>query len=134
MLNLFKIPQRLFISGSSSFGKSLFTEKLIKKIYSDQFDVIVICGVKSHSLEDDEDMRGKLHVSPTIVDPADYKEREDDNVLLVLDDHYAEAADSSLLRNIYTRGRLNISIIKIVQNLFNRGKYSRDISLNATWS
>ena len=54
------------------------------------------------------------------------------NSLIVFDDMMQEASNSEQVQSLFTRGRhLNISVIFLTQNLFHKGKHSRDISLNS---
>ena len=55
--------------------------------------------------------------------------------LVVLDDLMVESSDDKSISNLFTRGshHMNLSVIYIVQNLFNRGKMSRNISLNSQY-
>ena len=54
-----------------------------------------------------------------------------ENTLILIDDYMNEASNSAQAQSLFTRGRhLGISVIYIAQNLFHKGKYSRDLSLN----
>ena len=54
-----------------------------------------------------------------------------ENPAIVIDDYFVEAANHNQVLALFSRGRhLNISIILLSQNLFHRGKYARDMSLN----
>ena len=131
-LDIFSRPARLLICGSSDVGKSHLTERIILK-YSHKFDVILICGVSTHPLEKNPQVSSKLVVSEEIVSPLNYKTKDSDSVLLVLDDCYKKAVDSELVCNLFTRGRHSlISVIFVTQNIFSKGKHARDITLNAS--
>ncbi len=57
-----------------------------------------------------------------------------ENTVIVIDDLMAEAAQSDQVQALFTRGRhLNLSVIYLAQNLFHKGKHSRDISLNTDY-
>ena len=131
-LNIFHRPARVIVAGASDTGKSCLVSKLILK-YHENFQVIIICGVSTHSLQDNTNISSKLVISKDIVDPENYKVSVDDNVLMVLDDCYKTASDSELICDLFTRGRhIGVSVVFVTQNIFSRGKYSRDISLNAS--
>ena len=131
-LDLFRNIQRMFVCGSSGSGKTTLITRLIKR-YGSNFDSIVMCGVDTHPLQSDKDISPKLHLSPHIVDPREYKTHENQHVLLIIDDLYAEAGDNPLVRDLYTKGRHDkISVIMVCQNMFYKGKYTRDLSLNVT--
>ena len=54
-----------------------------------------------------------------------------ENTPVLLDDYMSEASNSVQVQSLFTRGRhLGLSVIYLAQNLFHRGKYSRDLSLN----
>ena len=54
-----------------------------------------------------------------------------ENTLIVIDDYMNEASNSSQVQTLFTTGRhLGLSVIYLAQNLFHKGKYSRDLSLN----
>ena len=131
-LDIFNRPARIIVSGASDTGKSFLVDKLILK-YHLKFKVIIICGVTSHPLQDNPDISSKLVISKDIVDPLNYKSESGDNILIVLDDLYKTVSESELICDLFTRGRHNnVSLIYITQNIFSQGKYSRDISLNAS--
>lgn len=58
-----------------------------------------------------------------------------DNNLVVFDDLMDECSGDRVIQDLFTRGshHLNISAIVLTQNLFNKGKYSRTISLNSQY-
>ncbi len=54
-----------------------------------------------------------------------------ENIAIVIDDYFVEAANNNQVLALFSRGRhLNLSIILLSQNLFHKGKYARDMSLN----
>ena len=59
--------------------------------------------------------------------------RPDESNLLVLDDQMCEASDSKQLARLFTKGshHRNLSIIYLVQNVYDKGRSSRTMSLNA---
>ena len=59
--------------------------------------------------------------------------RQDESNLLVLDDLMCEASDSKQLARLFTKGshHRNLSIIYLVQNVYDKGRSSRTVSLNA---
>ena len=57
-----------------------------------------------------------------------------ENTVIVIDDLMTEAAQSDQVQALFTRGRhLNLSVIYLAQNLFHKGKHSRDMSLNTDY-
>jgi len=60
----------------------------------------------------------------------------DEPMLLILDDLMTSASNSEYVSNLFTRTshHRNISVIIILQNMFQQGKSMRNISLNAKYS
>ena len=130
-LNIFRNPARIIVAGFSNSGKTVLVTKLVKK-YSTCFSKIVICGVHNHPLQQNKDIEPKVFVSKDIVDPMEGTNSLG-RVLLVLDDMYLQAMRSQTVVDAFIKGRhSNLSVIMITQNLFMKGPYARDISLNAT--
>ena len=134
-LNIFKHPARLIVAGTSNSGKTFLVNSLIKK-YHKNFTHIFICGVTEHDLQNDNDIKNKLYLSKDIIDPIkelDDFEMKNANILFVVDDLQHQAVVSTIVADMYTKGRHNnISICMLQQNLFLKGKFARDISLNAS--
>ena len=54
--------------------------------------------------------------------------------LYVIDDLMDEVSERVDIKNLFTRGRhINTSIIFLTQNLFHKGKHTRDMSLNSDY-
>ena len=55
------------------------------------------------------------------------------NNLVIIDDLMREASENTTVLDVFTKGshHRNTSIIILTQNLFNKGKHSRTISLNS---
>ena len=132
VLNLFSTPARIILAGSSNSGKSHLCDYLIRQ-YHHHFTRIIICGVSSHPVEECPAIKPKLVLSPDLIDPSDYQTSSNEPVLLIIDDLYIEALSSATVCQIFTRGRhKNLSTILISQNIFPRGRFARDVSLNAS--
>ena len=129
---LFSNPARIIIAGASNTGKSHITQELIKR-HHHKFQHIAICGTKAHPLQSDSEIKAKLTLSEDIIDPEEIKYHKTDSVLYILDDLYVQALQNEVVSNVFTKGRhKKISTIFITQNLFPKGKFARDVSLNAT--
>ena len=130
-INIFHEPARIIVAGFSNSGKTVLVTKLVKK-YSAFFSKIVICGVSHHPLQDEVHISHKVSVFKDIVNPLEDTEPHE-KVLLVLDDMYLKAMQSQTVVDAFIKGRhSNLSVIMITQNLFMKGPYARDISLNGT--
>ena len=71
---------------------------------------------------------------PTAIDTTSFFDVHVTN-LVVLDDLMSESGSDKSISNLFTRGshHMNLSVVYIVQNLFNQGKMSRNISLNSQY-
>ena len=69
---------------------------------------------------------------PTALEKDSYFDVNKRN-LIVFDDQMIDASKDKGIVNLFTRGfhHRNLSVIYIVQNIFNQGKGSRSISLNS---
>ena len=131
-IDVFSRAARVLIAGGSDSGKSFLATKLILK-YHKKFEVILICGIAHHELQTHPEISSKIVVSEEIVSPVNYKTKDSDRVLFVLDDCYNTALSSELVSNLFTRGRhVGVSLILVVQNIYSKGKFARDITLNCT--
>ena len=131
-LDIFYSPARLIVAGMSNSGKSQLCLELIAQ-YHHRFAQIVICGVTSHPLEEHPEIKSKLVLNSDLVDPLDYHTSNEEAMLFVMDDLYTKALNNEKVCDLFTRGRhKNISTILICQNVFGQGKWSRDVSLNAS--
>ena len=133
-LNIFRNPVRIIIAGVTGSGKTQFTTSLVKK-YGHIFKDIYVCGLTSHPLENDENLNTKIILSKDICNPLDSFTHPDpsNHTLLILDDVFNKAVSAESVSEAFTRGRHHLlSVILITQNIFFPGKYSRNISLNAS--
>ena len=130
--DIFNVPARIIIAGYSNSGKSVLCSRLIEK-YHTKFKQILYCGVESHPLQDNEEIRDKITVSSEILNPFEYLFNNNENLLFVLDDCFLEAVENKNVVDAFTKGRhKNISTVFITQNLFFTGKHARNISLNCS--
>ena len=62
--------------------------------------------------------------------------RPEDRNLLILDDQMDEAGDSKTLSKLFTKGshHRNLTVIYLVQNVFNQSKSQRTVSLNSHYN
>lgn len=129
-----KTPFRLLISGPTQSGKSFFCKKLIEnsdRIFDTKFfKIIWILGSENAKPKD-------LHVPVEYIIglPSNFKNASGQPCLIILDDLMFEAQQNTNVANLFTKGshHENLSIIFITQNLFQKGKYTRDISLNCNY-
>lgn len=134
-LNLFHYPARIIIAGYTNSGKTHLCTRIVEK-YQRVFRKVVICGVTSHPLQKNVNLKDKLEIHEDIIDSvteATPYTNPTAQVLLILDDNFLTAANSRMVVDSFTKGRHNnLSVIMITQNVFFPGKYSRTIALNTS--
>lgn len=140
-LNLNSFDKRMFpiktnfalcIAGPSGSGKSTFCVDLLNRagqIFDVEFD-------KIYWILGDPNAKPKNLITPVeylLEVPSEFNNESGLPQCYVLDDSMFETQNKSVA-NLFTRGshHQNISVIFITQNIFHRGRYSRDISLNFT--
>lgn len=129
--DIFRDPARILVAGFSSSGKSYLVSLLVK-LYSNKFSKIFICGVSHHPLQNDPTIANKISVTKEIINPLEDTE-PGEKTLLILDDLYLKAMQNQTVAEAFIKGRhSDLSVILITQNLFMKGPFARDISLNAT--
>ena len=139
----FIAPFRLFISGSSSCGKSTFIEKLLYHhnfLIDTRFDYVFYAAPK-HALG--QAREGYIERLRQIYPSIDIIEGLPDvydisllpgHKLVILDDLYQEIIDHESFRDLMTTHSHHgqISVILTSQNFFMQGKYSKSIMRNYT--
>ena len=132
-----KHPRRFIIYGPSGSGKTTFVEKLLyymKELFGFYFDDIIYCSGQSfpefnsiHGIK----LKKLMNIDKSILDKID----STSNNLLILDDNMHNVANDILISDLFTKfsHHKNISVILLVQNLFPKSKYMRDISSNSTY-
>ena len=102
--------------------------------FTEKFKKIIICGLRSHPLQNNKEIEPKVMVSSEIIDPIANEDTFDERgILYVLDDIFIDAVRNKIVVDVFTRGRHNkISCVFITQNLYMGGKHARNISLNCS--
>lgn len=130
-------PSTILVAGPTGCGKTNLVYNLIVKdmfepkpqrivwIYSEWQDFY--SRLKEYNTEIDF----RKEVSPDLYDSIKPNIRN----LIVVDDKMSEAGNSKVLSRFFTEGshHRNLSIIYIVQNLFDKGKSHRTISINSQY-
>ena len=133
-IDIFKTNARILCTGSSGVGKSQLINELIIENHH-KFDKIFIIGPPNDNILERSNILKekivKLDPFPTLQEINEFGEGL--HKLVLLDDVYIKALSDINVLSYYTHGRhSNISPILISQNLFGKGKYSRDIVLNCS--
>ena len=126
-------PFRLIIGGGSGTGKTTFLKRLINECHFDSpFEKIIYC------------YPDYLDESPTYFDQiVDYRPGLRDlsyfsnlpkNSLIIFDDMMHECGNSDEIMKLFSviARKKNLSVIFIVQNIFDKSKQMRNIRINAT--
>jgi hypothetical protein len=132
----FKTPSRWIIFGPSGSGKTSFVINLLKsiKMFKNKLNRIVYCTgggrpiiteINGIKIEFYKNFNEKLLNS--------FKSKQ--NNLLILDDNMHSFVNDILISDLFTKysHHKNITVILLLQNLFPKSKFNRDISLNSNY-
>ncbi|CAL8133557.1 unnamed protein product [Orchesella dallaii] len=129
----FTHPFSLIIAGMSMSGKTYFTKQLIENreilIKPTPIEVIV-CYSEDQQIY--SDLKVNKHIK--FIKGLDFDFSENQNPkLLIIDDQMTSSAQSKEVQELFIKGvhHKNVSLVFITQNLFNQGRYARDMRLNA---
>ena len=134
----FMHPFTCIISGSTGSGKSFFIRKLLE--YSDSTianlpknpKIIYCYGIFTPAYN--VPIRGvNIEYHDGLITEEEVKTKRPD--IIIVDDLMTKTNDQTLC-DLFTRGshHLNFSIIYVTQNIFNKGKFSREINLNSHYA
>ena len=133
----FSHPTTILIAGPTQAGKTFFFKHILEHqlIQPSHSRVIYVFGEHARNLTDlkhlyptieyVQAMKKFLDILPTI--------EADERNLVVLHDQMSEAGKLGETSNLITKGshHRNITVVYIVQNVFDKGKVHRTISLNS---
>lgn len=134
-------PFTAMVSGPSFAGKTSLVVEIInnaRQIINVDFSKIIWCYSEKNAVTSvlryfTNEQKQKIQFIKGVPDEFE----NDDNVpqLVVLDDLMSEAGTAKRVAEVFTRGshHRNMSIILITQNVFHKGQWARDISLNAKY-
>ena len=134
----FKHPATILLSGPTGCGKTRFVRSILEEKLIEPFPTRLIWVYGEWQGDYDqikiiypeiEFMKG---YSDDIYDSLEPTERN----LLILDDQMSEASDTKSLAKLFTKGshHRNVTILYLVQNMFDQGKSSRTVSLNSHYT
>ena len=132
-----KHPSKILIYGPSNSGKSTFVEKLLlymKELFDIYFDKIFY--ISENYFPKFQYIHGRFinklkDINKEFLDKLDNNQ----NKLIIIDDKMHSATNDILISDLFTKlsHHKNITVIMLVQNLFPKSKYMRDISTNSTY-
>jgi len=130
-------PSTILVSGPTGSGKTKFVSKVIHRNMFDKAPrrIIWIYSEWQPIYDEMKLLRSEIEfvkgLSDSLYEELDPKVRN----LVILDDQMSHAGDTKVLSRLFTEGshHRNLSIIYIVQNLFDKGKSHRTVSLNAQY-
>lgn len=126
-------PFRLIVGGGSGSGKTEFVKKLVNtNHFSTPFDKIVYC-YPDYLDEVPTDFDQIVEYQAGLLD-LQYFSKIPKNSLIILDDMMSECGQSDVIMKLFSvvARKRNLSIIFIVQNVYDRSKQFRNIRMNAT--
>lgn len=129
-------PFSMILAGPSACGKSTFVVNLLNNldIVDTPFKSIIWCSAETNATP-----TNLKHLDIRYLDsiPDTFENAENKPMLVILDDFMTELDANAGLRicELFTKGshHRNISVVLITQNIFHKGRYCRDISLNAKY-
>ena len=126
-------PFRMIIGGGSGTGKTFFTQKLVNENhFSTPFDKIVYC-YPEYLIESPVEFDQIVDYRPGLGD-LEYFASLPKNTLIIYDDLMNECGNSKDIMKLFSviARKRQLSIIFLVQNLFDKSQQFRNIRLNAT--
>ena len=135
----FKHPCTIMVSGPTGSGKTKFVERvLIEHRFSVLHNrVFWIYSEWQPAYDKLQHLLPYIHFQKGLGDENEfYNSLSNMNLnLVILDDQMSSVGNSKTLSRLFTEGshHRNLSIIYIVQNLFDRGRSHRTVSLNAQY-
>lgn len=134
MLKL-KTPFQAVIAGPSGCGKTTFVVKLINEsniLCDKKFDKIIWCRSESNAKPNN------LKVPTKFLNdiPDEIENLKNENICIVIDDMMGQEGKKVMIyAELFTRGshHRRLSVLYLIQNLFNQSSHGRTISLNSRY-
>ena len=134
----FKHPTTIQISGPTQCGKTRLVLRILEHQLIRPFPTRIIWVYSEPQPDYTEAAKMYPHIefihdwNEEIYNKIRYSERN----LLILDDQMEEAGSSPTLKNLFTKGshHRNLTIMYLLQNMYNSGKSQRTVSLNTHYN
>jgi hypothetical protein len=134
----FKHPATILLSGPTGCGKTRFVRRILEERLIEPFPTRLLWVYGEWQSDYDEakiiypEIEFMNGYTDDIYDSLEPTERN----LLILDDQMSEASDTKSLAKLFTKGshHRNVTILYLVQNMFDQGKSSRTVSLNSHYT
>ena len=131
----FKHPTTILISGPTGSGKTRFLVQCLKEniIFPQPTRIIWVYGEWQPLYDEIKSLWPWVEFSKDFGNQLYESLHTSDQNLVVFDDMMNEAGSSINLANLFTKGshHRNLTVVFIVQNLFNQAKSMRTVSLNS---
>jgi hypothetical protein len=135
--NIFIHPFNCIIAGPPFSGKTYFLQQLLKfkDILINPTPNRILYCYNTWQVSYDEIKRGNTNIFFNEGLPNFEIINKSYNNLIILDDLMKECLENKSVMNLFTVGthHQNTSVFFITHNIFSKGKYARDISLNASY-
>ena len=134
----FKHPTTIQVSGLTRCGKTRLVRRILEEQLIKQFATRIIWVYSEwqpdyHLIREQYfNMEFEKGWCDEIFDSLSPEQRN----ILVLDDQMGVASSSTSVDNVFTKGshHINLTVIYLVQNVYNQSKSQRTISLNSHYS
>ena len=133
-----KHPFTCIVAGPSQSGKTVFLRRLLtqaQELINEPPEVILWFYGEYQPLYDKltDSLGSTIQFIEGIPETFDMYLDKSKRNMIVLDDLMNETANDKKISNLFTKGshHKNLSVILVTQNLFNQGRQTRTISLNA---
>lgn len=125
-----KHPFSMIVAGPSGCGKTFFTVQLVNNL-GDCIEKVLWCHAESNAIPQNIKFKNIIFHQGI---PDEFENFENKPILVVLDDFMLEG-NSARVCELFTKGshHRNMSVILLTQNLFHKGGFTRDISLNSNY-
>lgn len=131
-----KTPCRMIVFGPSGSGKSSLIERMLiysQEVFGCNFDTIKY--ISGQSFPDIDHVNGIKVEKYNELEPDLLKNLNHDKKNIIIFDDNIYVTNDRLLSDIFTKisHHMNLTVILLLQNLFPKTKYGRDISINSTY-